>query len=297
MRTTASSTVSQRQKVPVHQKINGALSSVIDRAILKYKKWRNLWGLLISAIVHFSVSSNLVASLLIYTISAMFSVVTEKIDMSTVVRTNELDVYKVIDAAAETVRNYNADCISSPVIATSGPGTDSTTSRNDWCGLYTQFKSAHTLGTIPYRWEHSGTTVAALVKVTIHSPIRIAVLDGTFWRNGNISGQTKADMAKQQLGVPPNEPLVTYLGRSNTALLVWETAEEPELIFSHDLFAGLHSSEDCLALFQRHDCRPVTSRWRNFKNHQWKLWQDVGQDCLLEIPDLSFDCILDGTNN
>lgn len=227
----------------------------------------------------------------------MFSVVTEKIDMSTVVRTNELDVYKVIDAAAETVRNYNADCISSPVIATSGPGTDSTTSRNDWCGLYTQFKSAHTLGTIPYRWEHSGTTVAALVKVTIHSPIRIAVLDGTFWHNGNISGQTKADMAKQQLGVPPNEPLVTYLGRSNTALLVWETAEEPELIFSHDLFAGLHSSEDCLALFQRHDCRPVTSRWRNFKNLQWKVWQDVGQDCLLEIPDLSFDCILDGTNN
>ena len=219
-----------------------------------------------------------------------------KIDMSTVVEANELHVYKVIDAAAETVRNYNADCISSPVIATSGPGTD-TTSRNDWCGLYTQFKSAHTLGTIPYRWEHSGTTVAALVKVTIHSPIRIAVLDGTFWHNGNISGQTKADMAKQQLGVPPNEPLVTYLGRSNTALLVWETAEEPELIFSHDLFAGLHSSEDCLALFQRHDCRPVTSRWRNFKNHQWKLWQDVGQDCLLEIPDLSFDCILDGTNN
>ena len=202
---------------------------------------------------------------------------------------HELAVYKVIDAATATVQNYNAECMSSRPVPVSDTETVS-----DWRGLYTQFQLTHVLGTIPYRWERDGTTEAALVKVTIQSSIRIAVLDGTLWHNGNVSGQRKADLAKQLLDVPPHEPLVELLGKSNTALLVRETAEEPELIFSHDLFAALNITEDCVALFRRHDSRPVTNGWRRSEEHDWKPWNDEAQECLLEIPDLKFDDFLDG---
>ena len=210
----------------------------------------------------------------------------------------ELNVYKVIDAAAVSVRSYNADFISRRTVTEVAPYPEEALFYvDDWRGLYTQFKVAHTLGTIPYRWERDDVTMAALIKVTIHSPFNIAVLDGAMWHDGNISGKQKADLAKQLLSLPHNEPLVTSLGQSNTAVMVWETPEEPELIFSHELLASLEFSEQYVALFQRHERRPVTCRWRHHPNQPWKTWNDNEQKYEPGILDLSYDCILDGRNS
>ena len=196
---------------------------------------------------------------------------------------SELEFYKVIDAAKETVQNYNAGCISCQMIRTS--------EICDWSGLYTQFKSAHALGTLPYRWENDLTSHASLVRVTIHTPIRIVVLDGALWHSGNVTGKTKAELAKQELAVPMDEPLVAFLGRFNTALLVQETAEEPELIFSHDFFAALNKTEHTVALFRRQGHRPVTSQWKYPDDHDWKTWNNDGHEYPLKVPDLNVDFV------
>jgi len=172
---------------------------------------------------------------------------------------------------------------------------------NDWRGLYTQFRRDHALGTVPYRWEDDSCTEAALVQVTIHSPIDVVVLEGSVWHEGAVSGSAKAQIAKGLLSIAAVQPLVDALGASGRALLVKETDDEPELVISHEFFARLDFSETRIAFFRRHPARPVTDRWRletaasagdNDRLASWKRWSDDECDrrqdaVLMTIPDLN----------
>lgn len=183
-----------------------------------------------------------------------------------------VSVYKVVAGPHGTLSSYITQCCKADEKA------------GDWHALYTQFQRDHVLGTLPYRWKDYQE--ATLVKATFEEAIDIVVVHGALFYDGTVNDQKKADVIKRTLGLDPEQPLMTMLGKLRQVALIQETETEWELILPHDLLLQglLPFSEVCVAHFQRHPAMPVTRQWRLQGDSSWHKWCD--QELPPAIPDL-----------
>mmetsp|Transcript_15926 Transcript_15926/g.34602 ORF Transcript_15926/g.34602 Transcript_15926/m.34602 type:complete len:221 (-) Transcript_15926:21-683(-) len=192
-----------------------------------------------------------------------------------------ISTYKVVPDADGSLLSYNAICIN---------GRSSTIS-HDWSAMYLQFRSEHALGTVPYRWER-GFSHAKLVEATFFN-LKVVIIDGPLFHDGNVDGKKKADMIKELLNLDPSKPLMEALGDLEKAALIRETEDEWELILSHSYFPDLAVEERDVAVFERHPKMPVTRRWRlGEPASKWHLL--AADDSIFElassiIPDLGME--------
>lgn len=196
-------------------------------------------------------------------------------------------VYKVVAGTDEmpTLTSYNQSILSSG---------NRFGQNDDWRGLYTQFQSDHTLGTVPYRWER-GHTKARLVEVTFVDRLNVVVLDGPLWHDTNLSGEMKAAHAKRQLGIPQNQSFLEALGDSGKVAMVRETADEWELIIPHQLLPKLVFDERGVAVFVRHPRLPITQQWRPENEDNFFPWNEGADESTIRkvIPNLKIPAYAD----
>lgn len=203
-------------------------------------------------------------------------------------------VYKVL-AGDTTLASYNEG---SPPSAHDDLDGDGSQQLKDWRGLYTQFQRDHVLGTVPYRWE-KGHSEARLVSVTFEE-LEIVVFQDDRLHDAGMSGEQKATMVKQKLGILEEEPLLVALGKRRQVALVRETESEWELIVPHDLLPTLPFQERGIARFRRHPERPVISHWSHemsdMSGDMCLSWQSGDDLTQLEsfLPDLDMSW-LDGS--
>ena len=205
-------------------------------------------------------------------------------------------VYKVISGTTADLKDYYRQACrrhaDSPV--------------SDWSALYTQFQAEHALGTIPYRWErdanNNNNERATLVEATIQTPLNIVVLDGPIFYESKLTGEEKAKLIKERLGMDPLQPLLEGLGRQGKVAMVRETADEWELILPRSIVETAKLTERTVAGFQRHRHLPVTAQWCLFDGHDgsdddreplWQKWVEGESHTSSGIPNLSTDFLLD----
>ncbi|CAE6916047.1 unnamed protein product [Symbiodinium sp. CCMP2592] len=136
----------------------------------------------------------------------------------------------------------------------------------DWTAMYTQFRVSHALGTVPYRWDQRGAdgqpyTTASLLEARFMEPLPVVVAHGGLFADGAVEGSMKAQVVKEHLGLNVEEPLMKQLGAQGKALLMQETEEEWELIFSHQHLAALEHQTRVVASFKKSPARPITGSW------------------------------------
>jgi len=188
-----------------------------------------------------------------------------------------LRIYKVV-ANEDSMFDYVQNCASRDTL--DGDGSNQ---RPDWRALYTQFLHDHTIGTIPYRWNRF--KMATLLEVTFKK-LDVAILEGSIFFDGEISGDQKAQAVKELMKLDLNAPLMATLGEAGLCALVRETEEEWELIVPHNLFAKLSFTEKVIMQFQKHDQYPLTESWR-LSNGPWRCFENDFDASML--PDLPID--------
>lgn len=192
-----------------------------------------------------------------------------------------ISTYKVVPDADGSLLSYNTICINDR----------SSTIPRDWSAMYLQFLSEHALGTVPYRWER-GFNHAKLVEATFCN-LKVVIVDGPVFHDGNVDGKTKADIIKELLNLDRSKPLMEALGDLEKAALIRETEDEWELILSHSYLPDLAFEERDVAVFERHPKMPVTCRWRlgepESKWHRLEANDSVLELASSVIPDLGME--------
>lgn len=216
-----------------------------------------------------------------------------------------ITVYKIIAGLDTSLHDYNEKCHQE---------ARNNVQQSDWRALYTQFQRQHVLGTLPYRWEQA--THATLVEVTFQN-LDILVMDGPFLYSGHVSGERKASIIKEKLGITSDKALMHELGNQGKAALIRETEHEWELVISHEWVdrmkrcdasasdveshdddddkdetstTPMYYSERVVAQFERHPTMPITRRWRvgGGSDSSWQRWNDENDASIVDcIPDLS----------
>ena len=137
----------------------------------------------------------------------------------------------------------------------------------DWSAMYTQLHKLHALGTVSYRWEPdkfngSSYLYSNLIEVTINEPLQVVVCKGSQFYDGEKSGNEKAELVKNALGIPNSEGLMEVLGKQHKALLMEETEGEWELIFNRSHLESISHTDKILAIFEKSPMRHCTYKWR-----------------------------------
>ena len=187
------------------------------------------------------------------------------------VSASNIHFYKVVGGSDVTLHSYNA----------------SQSDDHDWSALYTQFRSDHALGTVPYRWERGGFTEATLIEAVILDQVSLLVMEGAIFHDPNVSGREKAIAIQRALALDPERPLMRSLGENGLGALIRETEDEWELILPHGLVRNLSLKEKRVARFRKHRSMPLTSHWCR-EGDDWEPWDDMK---FPEMPDLDTEWI------
>lgn len=188
-----------------------------------------------------------------------------------------VEVYKVLPGDKITFSEY---------------GSTPSQKCGEWSGIYTQFQRNHVLGTIPYRWDKKCTS-ARLVKVTFQEELQVVMLNEPVFFDNTISGDVKACIVKESLGIDQRRLLMNTLGLQGRVCLVRETDCEWELVIPHTLFERLSVRETEIARFLRHPELPITAKWTPHGRDETEQWDDECRptNVCAVIPDLSTEWI------
>lgn len=214
----------------------------------------------------------------------------------TLVSARVVTVYKALAGADATLGGYNQRCVAVHVDDESRSVAEQL-ARQEWRGMYTQFRRDHVLGTVPYRWEDPDVNEATLVAVTFDDVLDVVVIDGPLMHAGGVCGSVKAAEVKRLLGIDLSMPLVPSLGERGQVALARETADEWELVVPHALLAanGLRYNERAVARFRRHRAMPVTARWMAGSDvaSAWHAWDTDGEGKATDTTSALAGCIPD----